>query len=121
MLPDRIRRYLRPESYFSTQPPTGNEPCVTHLLRPRRERPRDRRAAEQRDELAPHHHSITSSAWASSVGGKSRPSTRDAEKRPASSWMGADIFAEIESLARTYERPALRKLFAAFPADTKVA
>jgi hypothetical protein len=35
--------------------------------------------------------------------------------------MGADIFAEIESLARTYERPALRKLFAAFPADTKVA
>jgi hypothetical protein len=34
---------------------------------------------------------------------------------------GADIFAEIESLARTYERPALRKLFAAFPADTKVA
>jgi hypothetical protein len=44
-----------------------------------------------------------------------------AEKRPASSRMGADIFAEIESLARTYERPALRKLFAAFPAETKVA
>jgi hypothetical protein len=35
--------------------------------------------------------------------------------------MGADIFAEIKSLARTYERPALRKLLAAFPADTKVA
>jgi hypothetical protein len=32
--------------------------------------------------------------------------------------MGADIFAEIESLARTYERPALRKLFAAFPAES---
>jgi hypothetical protein len=76
--------------------------------------------AEERDELAARH-SITSSARASSVGGKSRPSTRDAEKRPASSRMGADIFAEIESLARTYERPALRKLFAAFPADTKVA
>ena len=35
------------------------------LLRPRRERPRRRRAAEQRDELAPLH-SITSSARASS-------------------------------------------------------
>ena len=39
----------------------------------RRERPRDRRAAEQRDEVAPVH-SITSSARASSVGGISRPS-----------------------------------------------
>jgi hypothetical protein len=29
--------------------------------------------------------------------------------------------ARIESLARTYERPALRKVFAAFPADSKVA
>src|SRR5262249_20567403 len=43
------------------------------LLRPRRERPRRRRAAEQRDELAPFH-SITSSARASSVGGTVRPS-----------------------------------------------
>ena len=43
------------------------------LLRARRERPRDRRAAEQRDELAPFH-SITSSARASRVGGTSRPS-----------------------------------------------
>src|SRR5262245_64674071 len=43
------------------------------LLRARRERPRGRRAAEQRDELAPPH-SITSSARASSVGGTSRPS-----------------------------------------------
>ena len=44
------------------------------LLRPRRERPR-RRAAEQRDELAPSH-SITSSARASSVGGTVRRSMR---------------------------------------------
>ena len=29
--------------------------------------------------------------------------------------------ARIESLARSYERPALRKPFAAFPADSKVA
>src|SRR5262245_32300277 len=38
------------------------------LLRASRERPR-RSAAEQRDELAPPDHSITSSARASSVGG----------------------------------------------------
>ena len=38
------------------------------LLRARRERPRRRRAAEQRDELAASH-SITSSARASRVGG----------------------------------------------------
>src|SRR5262249_48843873 len=43
------------------------------LLRSRRERPRDRRAAEQRDELAPFH-SITSSTLASSCGGTSMPS-----------------------------------------------
>src|SRR5262249_7930693 len=43
------------------------------LLRAHRERPRTRRAAEQRGELAPPH-SIPSSARASSVGGISRPS-----------------------------------------------
>src|SRR5262249_11686666 len=49
------------------------------LLRPRRQWPRRRRAAEQRDELAALHlrdHSITSSARASSVGGTVRPSAR---------------------------------------------
>ena len=53
----------------------AEEPDHRHrrLLRARRERPRGRRAAEQRDELAPLH-SITSSARASSVGGTSRPS-----------------------------------------------
>ena len=39
---------------------------------PRRDRPR-RRAAEQRDELAPRNHSITSSARASSGSGMTRP------------------------------------------------
>src|SRR5262245_45851868 len=34
-----------------------------------RERPHDRHAADQRDELAAGTHSITSSAWVSSVGG----------------------------------------------------
>src|SRR5262249_36581576 len=44
------------------------------LLRPRRKRPRRRRAAaEQRDEFAPFH-SITSSARASTLGGISMPS-----------------------------------------------
>src|SRR6516165_6997132 len=43
------------------------------LLRARRERPRGYRAAEQRDERAAVH-SITSSAVASSVGGRSSPS-----------------------------------------------
>src|SRR5262249_34685230 len=43
------------------------------LLRARRHRPR-RRAAEERDDLAPPDHSITSSARASSVGGTSMPS-----------------------------------------------
>src|SRR5262249_41153283 len=49
----------------------SNEPV--RLLRARGERPRGRCAAEQRDELAAHH-SITSSARASSVGGTVRPS-----------------------------------------------
>src|SRR5262249_39169765 len=55
--------------------PAVDEPNHRHrrLLRPRRERPRGRHAAEQRDELTPPH-SITSSARASSVGGTSRPS-----------------------------------------------
>src|SRR6516164_3348254 len=44
------------------------------LLRPRRQRPCRRRAAEERDELAPADHSITSSAVASSVGGTVSPS-----------------------------------------------
>src|SRR5262249_43819222 len=43
------------------------------LLRPRRERPRRRSAAQQRDELAPLH-SITSSARASTLAGISMPS-----------------------------------------------
>src|SRR5262245_35277326 len=42
-------------------------------LRPHRDRPRRRRAAEQRDELATTDHSITSSARASSIGEMVRP------------------------------------------------
>src|SRR5262245_10890045 len=45
---------------------------LPQLLRARRERPRRRHAAEQRNELASSDHSITSSARASSVDGISR-------------------------------------------------
>jgi hypothetical protein len=44
------------------------------LLSPRRDRPRSRRAADERDELATPDHSITSSARASSDGGTVTPS-----------------------------------------------
>src|SRR5262249_39656881 len=44
------------------------------LLRARCERPCSRRAAKQGDELTASHHSITSSAGASSLSGTSRPS-----------------------------------------------
>src|SRR5262245_22836550 len=55
---------------------TVEEPDYGHrgLLRARRERPRSRGAADERDERAALHHSITSSARASSVGGTSSPS-----------------------------------------------
>jgi hypothetical protein len=56
---------------------TGDNHRHRRLLRARRERPADSRAAEKRDELAASYlcsHSITSSARASSVGGISRPS-----------------------------------------------
>src|SRR5262245_3945018 len=48
-------------------------PHAITLLRPRRHRPRRRRAAEQRDELAASDHSITSSARASRSSGTLRP------------------------------------------------
>src|SRR5262249_28862670 len=56
------------------------------LLRARLERPR-RSAAEQRDEMATPHHSITSSARASSVGGISTPSALAVFKLMTSSYL----------------------------------
>src|SRR5262245_19145402 len=55
-----------------TRPEKADPVCLVGLLPPHPQRP-SRRAAEQRDELAPFH-SITSSARASSVGGMSIPS-----------------------------------------------
>src|SRR5262249_22825068 len=52
----------------------ANAPHPPLLLRPRRVRPRGRRAAEQRHELAPPDHSITSSARCCRNQGTSRPS-----------------------------------------------
>src|SRR5262249_13821095 len=55
------------------------------LLRIRRERPRGSRAAEQRDELAPVAHSITSSARAKNVSGIVRRSALAAVRLTTSS------------------------------------
>jgi hypothetical protein len=67
-----IQRQSNPISSAWQQP--GSTTCHNDChLRARCERPRRRRAAEQRDELAPLH-SITSSARASTVAGTSRPS-----------------------------------------------
>src|SRR5262245_18946025 len=66
------------------QKPDGRQ--LARLLGPRRERPR-RSAAEQTDEFAAPHHSITSSARASSVGGTSRPSALAAIRLMSSSYL----------------------------------
>src|SRR5262245_61090696 len=62
----RIARGQRMEHAYAPYP--------LALLRARGERPRRRSAAEQGDEVAPPHHSITSSARARSVAGTSMPS-----------------------------------------------
>src|SRR5262245_31799460 len=51
----------------------ADAPHALALLRARHKRPRCRSTTDQRDELAPPDHSITSSARASSVAGTSRP------------------------------------------------
>src|SRR6516225_8482317 len=84
VLPDAPARLLQP---LQERPEAGlpyrivcgcghehpDAPHAIGLLRPRRERPRCYRAAEQRDELAPRH-SITSSAMESTSPGMVRPS-----------------------------------------------
>src|SRR5262245_12701677 len=77
-LPQPLQEHPGPGLIISVVRACGQEHAdpphlVSRLLRARRERPR-RGAAEQRDELAPPDHSITSSASASSVAGMSMPS-----------------------------------------------
>src|SRR5262249_14902390 len=66
----KSRDVCTPRRSFRAQEPYSRE--LPLLLRARRERPRSRCSAEQRDERASSH-SITSSARASSVGGTSKP------------------------------------------------
>ena len=66
-------RAVDPPSHRAIWAPRNPITGIAGCCAPRRERPRSRRTAEQRDELAPLH-SITSSATASSVGGTVRPS-----------------------------------------------
>src|SRR5262249_9082219 len=76
-LPERREPRLRFGVALGSGRDDPDPPHPFGLLRPRRERPSRRRAAEQRYEVAALHlrdHSITSSARASSVGGNSRPS-----------------------------------------------
>ena len=68
MLPERCQAGLAFCITLETAHQHAEAPHPLGLLRVRRQRPRRRRAAEQRDKLAPPH-SITSSARASSVGG----------------------------------------------------
>src|SRR5438034_1324277 len=68
------RRYpIRPGG-GTTETKESDPRDLRRLLRARRQRPRSRCTANERYELAPPHHSITSSARASRVGGTVRPS-----------------------------------------------
>src|SRR5262249_38987079 len=72
-MPERVKAGLHVGIVLALACQHSNASHAFGLLRPRRERPRCRRAAEKRDELAPPH-SITSSASASSLSGTSSPS-----------------------------------------------
>src|SRR5262245_13129998 len=73
-LPQCLNAALRFRITLSNRQQHSYTPHSLALLRPCRQRPDGRRAAEQRDELAASDHSMTSSARASSVGGTSSPS-----------------------------------------------
>src|SRR5262245_21870482 len=73
LLGQRLQKRLQLALKRRREAQETDPPQALALLRARRERPRGR-ASEQRDELAPSHHSITSSARASNLSGISRPS-----------------------------------------------
>src|SRR6516164_5765091 len=72
-LPETLKITLRVRVVLGDSQQYGDPPHLVALLRARRERPRSRRAAEQRDE-GPAPHSITSSAATSSLSATVRPS-----------------------------------------------
>ena len=82
----------------------ADPPHLLGLLRALRERPRDRRAAEQRDERAAFH-SITSSAATSSLSGTVRPSIRAVEALMTSSNLLACTTGRSAGLAPLRMRP----------------
>jgi hypothetical protein len=89
------------------RPDHGYAPNPTSLLRVRRERPR-RRAAEQRDELAPVAHSITSSARCCKNKGTSRPSALAVLRLITSSnltgiWTGSSLGFSPLRMRSTYD------------------
>src|SRR5262245_54791351 len=73
-LPEILKVTLRVRVVLGNPQQYRDPPHPLRLLRAHRKRPRRRRAAEQRDELAAADHSITSSARASSFAGTSSPS-----------------------------------------------
>src|SRR5262249_36049529 len=83
------------------------EPDYGHrrLLRPRSHRPRNRRASEQRDELASPH-SITSSALASRVAGTVRPNALAVSALMTSSNFVACVTGKSSGFAPLRMRPA---------------
>src|SRR5262249_18393151 len=80
------------------------------LLRPCRDRPRGRRAAEQRNEVAPSDHSITWSARASSDGGTSRPSSFAVLRLIASSYLVGACTGRSAGFSPFRMRPAYRPI-----------
>src|SRR5262249_40194516 len=82
----------------------ADPPYPLALLRARRERPRCR-AAEQRDEVAPVAHSITSSARASNCGGTVRPIARAVGRLMTSSILLGCTTGKSAGLAPLRMRP----------------
>jgi hypothetical protein len=95
---------------FRTIPGHAHEhtetPHPAALLRTRHDRQRCCRAAEQREDFASLHHSITSSARASTVGGTSNPSIIAVAKLMTSSNLLACTTGKSADLAPLRMRPA---------------
>src|SRR5262249_54107342 len=96
-----------PRSWFGFRRSSVKQSNHRHrrLLRARHDRP-PRRAAEQRNEVAPPDHSITSSAMASSVDGTVRPRMRAVSTLMTSSNLVACTTGKSEGFSPLRMRPA---------------